>query len=81
MRKGRLLLEAPGRLALSPDGHGGMLAAMAGSGVLADVQRRGVRHLFYFQVDNPLVGHRRPVVPRLPHPRRVRDDQPGDRQA
>ena len=33
-RTGELLLEAPGRLALSPDGHGGMLAAMARSGCL-----------------------------------------------
>ena len=52
---GRVLLESPGQIATSPDGHGGMLAAMARGGVLDDVQRRGVRHLFYFQVDNPLV--------------------------
>jgi UDP-N-acetylglucosamine/UDP-N-acetylgalactosamine diphosphorylase len=52
---GRVLLEAPGRVALSPDGHGGMLAAIVRSGTLERLQRRGVRHLFYFQVDNPLV--------------------------
>ena len=52
---GRVLLEAPGRIALSPDGHGGILAAMAKSGVLDDIQQRGIRHLFYFQVDNPLI--------------------------
>ena len=52
---GGLLLEAPGRLATSPDGHGGMLAAFTRSGGLDDAQRRGIRHLFYFQVDNPLV--------------------------
>ena len=44
---GKVLLAEPGRLALSPDGHGGMLAAFAGSGALADAQRRGLRHLFY----------------------------------
>jgi UDP-N-acetylglucosamine/UDP-N-acetylgalactosamine diphosphorylase len=54
-QSGRLLLEAPDRLFASPDGHGGMLAALARSGGLADMRRRGVRHLFYFQVDNPLV--------------------------
>jgi UDP-N-acetylglucosamine/UDP-N-acetylgalactosamine diphosphorylase len=32
-----------------------MLAAMGRSGALDDVERRGIRHLFYFQVDNPLV--------------------------
>ena len=54
-RKGRILLASKSSLALSPDGHGGMLAALAGSGCLADARRRGVEHLFYGQVDNPLV--------------------------
>ncbi|MBY0458775.1 MAG: UTP--glucose-1-phosphate uridylyltransferase, partial [Gemmataceae bacterium] len=52
---GKLLLEAPGKLFLSPNGHGGTLTALATSGVLAEIERRGVRHVFYFQVDNPLV--------------------------
>ena len=51
---GRLLLEDRDRLALSPDGHGGTLAALAKSGGLADMARRGLRHVLYFQVDNPL---------------------------
>jgi UDP-N-acetylglucosamine/UDP-N-acetylgalactosamine diphosphorylase len=51
---GKILLEAPHRLALSPDGHGGMLAALARCGALDALERRGIRHLFYFQVDNPL---------------------------
>jgi UDP-N-acetylglucosamine/UDP-N-acetylgalactosamine diphosphorylase len=52
---GRVLLESPSRIATSPDGHGGLLAAMIRSGGLDDAERRGVRHLFYFQIDNPLV--------------------------
>ncbi|MGA2033204.1 MAG: UDPGP type 1 family protein [Thermoguttaceae bacterium] len=52
---GKLLLASPGCLAVSPDGHGGMLAAFARSGAVADARRRGCRELFYFQVDNPLV--------------------------
>lgn len=52
---GKVLLDAPGKLALSPDGHGGMLAAMDREGVLDDIERRGIKDLFYFQVDNPLV--------------------------
>jgi energy-coupling factor transporter ATP-binding protein EcfA2 len=52
---GRLLMSAKDQLALSPDGHGGTLAALVRSGALDDIERRGVRHLFYFQVDNPLV--------------------------
>ncbi|MEN6457838.1 MAG: UDPGP type 1 family protein [Thermoguttaceae bacterium] len=52
---GRVLLESPGQIALSPDGHGGLLAALRRGGALEDIERRGVRHLFYLQVDNPLV--------------------------
>lgn len=52
---GKVLLDQPSRIALSPDGHGGMLAAFAGSGLLQELQDRGIKHLFYFQVDNPLV--------------------------
>ncbi len=53
---GKLLLEAPGSLALSPNGHGGTLTALADTGLLAALKARGVRHVFYFQVDNPLVN-------------------------
>lgn len=54
-QSGKILLESPDHLALSPDGHGGMLAALAKSGALDHALRRGVEHFFYFQVDNPLV--------------------------
>ena len=52
---GKLLLAEKDSLALSPDGHGGSLRALDKSGALADMERRGVQHLSYFQVDNPLV--------------------------
>jgi UDP-N-acetylglucosamine/UDP-N-acetylgalactosamine diphosphorylase len=52
---GRVLLAAPDELALSPDGHGGTLAALVHAGLLDELERRGIEHLFYFQVDNPLV--------------------------
>jgi UDP-N-acetylglucosamine/UDP-N-acetylgalactosamine diphosphorylase len=52
---GQLLLETPGKLLLSPNGHGGVLTALAESGLLGELADRGVKHLFYFQVDNPLV--------------------------
>jgi UDP-N-acetylglucosamine/UDP-N-acetylgalactosamine diphosphorylase len=54
-RSGRLLLAAPDRLALCPDGHGGMVQALARSGALDDLRQRGIRWLFTMQVDNPLV--------------------------
>jgi len=58
---GRILLAGKGHLALSPDGHGGTLAALAapapggGPSCLDELRERGIRTLFYFQVDNPLV--------------------------
>ena len=55
-RQGRILLDEPHRVALSPDGHGGSLLAMARAGVLTDMARRGIEHISYFQVDNPLVN-------------------------
>ena len=51
---GKLLLEAPDSLALSPDGHGGTLAALAKHDCLNSARERGIEQLFYFQVDNPL---------------------------
>ncbi|WP_166820807.1 UTP--glucose-1-phosphate uridylyltransferase [Thalassoroseus pseudoceratinae] len=51
----RLLLAEPHRLCTSPDGHGGLLAALDKSGCLDDMRQRGVDRLFYHQVDNPTV--------------------------
>ncbi len=52
---GRLLLADKHCLALSPDGHGGTLRALSAGGCLADMRARGLRQLFYCQIDNPLV--------------------------
>jgi UDP-N-acetylglucosamine/UDP-N-acetylgalactosamine diphosphorylase len=54
-RAGRLLLESKSRLFRNPSGHGGTLTALAASGFLARCRAEGVEHLFYWQVDNPLV--------------------------
>jgi UDP-N-acetylglucosamine/UDP-N-acetylgalactosamine diphosphorylase len=53
--EGRLLLEAPDRLAEAPDGHGGVIPALVASGLLDELEARGIRFLSYYQVDNPLV--------------------------
>ncbi len=58
---GRVLLASKGEVALSPDGHGGTIAALAakgpggGPGCLDEMAARGIKTVFYFQVDNPLV--------------------------
>ncbi len=55
METGKLLLEKPGVIFSSPNGHGGTLTAIAEDGLLNMLKKRGVKTLFYFQVDNPLV--------------------------
>ncbi len=52
---GKLVMDRPDHLFMSPDGHGGILRALEQSGSMADMDRRGIRTVFYFQVDNPLV--------------------------
>ena len=58
---GKVLLAARDRVALSPDGHGGTLYALAAPGpdngpsCLDEMKERGVRTLFFFQLDNPMV--------------------------
>lgn len=55
IKTGKMLLASPHEVATNPDGHGGSIRALQVSGALADMQRRGVEHLSYFQVDNPMV--------------------------
>lgn len=52
---GKIILEAPDSIFMNPDGHGGTLQALAKSGALADMRRRGITEFFYFQVDNVLL--------------------------
>jgi UDP-N-acetylglucosamine/UDP-N-acetylgalactosamine diphosphorylase len=61
MASGKLLLEKPGRIFASPNGHGGVLTALADSGLLGRLRRQNIQHIFYFQVDNPLVHVSDPV--------------------
>jgi UDP-N-acetylglucosamine/UDP-N-acetylgalactosamine diphosphorylase len=53
---GKLLLAARDSLALSPDGHGGTVSALDRSGCLQHAADRGIKHLSYIQVDNPLAA-------------------------
>ena len=56
LASGRLLLEAPGRLSVSPNGHGGAITGLAESGLLDRLGERDIKTIYYFQVDNPLVN-------------------------
>ena len=52
---GKFMLDSKSHIFMSPDGHGGTITALQQSGMLDDMERRGIKTLFYFQVDNPLV--------------------------
>ncbi|MBL8746839.1 MAG: UDPGP type 1 family protein [Phycisphaerae bacterium] len=54
LKTGNLLLSEKGMVATNPDGHGGSLRALWTSGAIDDMKRRGVEHLSYVQIDNPL---------------------------
>tara|TARA_R110002111_G_scaffold258083_1_gene326886 strand:- start:136042 stop:137463 length:1422 start_codon:yes stop_codon:yes gene_type:complete len=50
---GEILLKNKHQVAVSPDGHGGMLAALKKSGLFDVMQAKGIEYLYYHQVDNP----------------------------
>jgi UDP-N-acetylglucosamine/UDP-N-acetylgalactosamine diphosphorylase len=60
-REFRLVVVAKDRILLSPNGHGGTLLALAESGMLDDMERRGIEEISYFQVDNGLAPAADPV--------------------
>ncbi|MGF1453123.1 MAG: UTP--glucose-1-phosphate uridylyltransferase [Opitutales bacterium] len=53
--EGKILLEDKGKIAMSPDGHGGSLRALVRSGACKRMAESGIDFISYFQVDNPLV--------------------------
>ena len=55
-KDGRILLADKGKLSCSPDGHGGSLNALAASGALNDMKKRGVEYISYWQVDNSMIN-------------------------
>lgn len=52
---GKLILKNRCSLFKNPDGHGGSLTALRTSGMITELERRGIETVSYFQVDNPLV--------------------------
>ncbi len=58
---GKLMLDEKDHIFTSPNGHGGSISSLKSSGALADMRARGVKHIFYFQVDNVLIKMADPV--------------------
>jgi UDP-N-acetylglucosamine/UDP-N-acetylgalactosamine diphosphorylase len=55
-KDGKIILDKKNHIFMSPDGHGGLLRALKERGMFEDMRKRGVKTLFFFQVDNPLVN-------------------------
>ncbi|UCC21566.1 MAG: UDPGP type 1 family protein [Planctomycetota bacterium] len=53
---GKILLADKDAISCSPDGHGGSLKALYKGGAVADMKKRGVEFISYWQVDNSLVN-------------------------
>ncbi|MEM7263650.1 MAG: UTP--glucose-1-phosphate uridylyltransferase, partial [Planctomycetota bacterium] len=50
-RRGKILLRSKSELSLSPNGHGGAIALLQSYREV--VQKRGIKYVFTYQVDNP----------------------------
>ena len=53
--EGKILLTEKGKIAMTPDGHGGSLRALVRSGAVDVMKAQGIDIVSYFQVDNPIV--------------------------
>lgn len=52
----KILLADLDQIALAPDGHGGMLAALSRVITFKTLRERGIKTIFYGQIDNPLLA-------------------------
>jgi len=59
--EGKIINESAGRIALAPNGNGGLYKALHTSGALADMAKRGIEYVAQYCVDNCLALPADPV--------------------
>ncbi len=58
---GKIIMETASKVAMAPDGNGGIYPSLYNSGMLADMDRRNVKHLHVFSIDNALTKPADPI--------------------
>lgn len=59
--QGKLLMDSKSSIVTNPNGHGGTLFALKEKGILSNMKERGIKHVFYHQVDNVLIKIADPI--------------------
>lgn len=57
----KLIIDSPTSLAMAPDGNGGIYKALTKTGALANMVKRGLKHVHIYGIDNVLTKSADPV--------------------
>jgi len=60
-KEGHIMLESAGRVAMAPDGNGGLYRVLDKCGILREMRDKGIEYLFQYCVDNILIKMLDPV--------------------
>ncbi|MBN3554048.1 UTP--glucose-1-phosphate uridylyltransferase [Fictibacillus nanhaiensis] len=53
--KGKLILESKSKISMAPNGNGGVFTSMKSNGVLRELAEKGIKWVFFNNIDNALV--------------------------